>query len=60
MKVTELSKDQLTQLKERYYNDKHPEGVSYGELAIINQLVSDTDVIEAYEGVDFVEDDFFK
>lgn len=60
MKVTDLSKDQLTQLKQQYYNDQHPEGVSYGELAAIDQLVSDDEIKEAYEGVDFVTDDFYK
>lgn len=59
MKVTDLSKDQLTELKQRFYDDKHPEGVSYGELAAIDQLVSDDEIIAAYEGVDFVPDDFF-
>ena len=59
MTVQELNREQLTQLKQRYYDDRHTEGVSYGELAAIDKLVSDKEVIDAYDGVDFVEDDFF-
>ena len=58
MNVKELSRAQLLQLKANYYDDHHPEGVSYGELAEIDSLVSDEEVIEAYDGVNFVEDDF--
>lgn len=60
MRVDELNREQLIQLKQRYYDEQHTEGVSYGELAAIDELVSDQDVLEAYDGVDFVEDDFFK
>lgn len=59
MRADELNKEQLRQLKQRYYDEQHAEGVSYGELAAIDELVSDQEVIEAYDGVDFVEDDFF-
>ena len=63
MRADELNKEQLRQLKQRYYDEQHDEqhaeGVSYGELAAIDELVSDQEVIEAYDGVDFVEDDFF-
>ena len=41
MTVSELNREQLTQLKGRYYEDNHPEGVSYGELADIDNLVTD-------------------
>ena len=58
MNVRELSRDQLLQLKANYYEDRHPEGVSYGELASVDSLVSDKEVMEAYDGVDFVEEDF--
>ena len=59
MRADELNREQLIQPKQRYYDEKHPEGVSYGELAAIDELVSDKEVIEVYGGVDFVEDDFF-
>ena len=58
MKVTELSRDQLTELKERYYTERN-ENVSYGELANINELVTDAEIFKEYYFVDFVEDDFF-
>lgn len=58
MNVTELSRAQLLQLKANYYEDRHPDGVSYGELADVDSLVTDDEVIEAYSGVTFVEDDF--
>lgn len=61
MNIHELSKDQLTQVKQNYYTQKQAEkdkGVSYGELSMIDSLVSDSEVFEAYAAVDFVEDDF--
>lgn len=58
MKVTELARDQLTELKERYYMERN-DSVSYGELANIDELVTDAEIFEEYDYVDFVEDDFF-
>jgi len=58
MNVKELNRAQLLRLKANYYEEHHPEGVSHGELADIDNLVSDEEVVEAYDGVDFVEDDF--
>jgi len=58
MNIKELNRAQLLQLKADYYEEHHPEGVSYGELADIDNLVSDEEIVEAYDGVDFVEDDF--
>lgn len=58
MNVKELNRAQLLQLKANYYEDRHPEGVSYGELASVDELVSDEEVIDAYDGVNFVEEDF--
>lgn len=58
MTVYDLSRAQLIQLKAAYYDQQHPEGVSYGELAAVDDLVSDEEVIAAYDGVNFVEDDF--
>ena len=58
MTVKELNRAQLLQLKANYYEEHHPEGVSYGELANIDNLVGDEEIVGAYDGVDFVEDDF--
>ena len=58
MKVSELNRDQLTQLKARYYDDRHPDGISWGELANADDLVTDEEIIEAYTGVEFSPDDF--
>ena len=61
MDVTKLRRDQLTELKCNYYcHELHPdEGVSYGDLAEIDCLVSDDTIFEEYAGVDFSMDDFF-
>ena len=56
--VTELTRDQLTELKERYYIERN-ENVSYGELANIDELVTDAEIFEEYDYVNFVNDDFF-
>lgn len=55
--VKELSREQLTQLKQGYYMQLH-ETVSYSELAAIDELVSDEEMYEEYAGVEFVPDDF--
>ena len=59
MTVYELNRDQLEELKQRYYMDHVNEKPSYGELAEIDNLVSDEEVYEEYAGTDFVMDDFF-
>lgn len=59
MTVKELTRDELIELKQRYYTDKIDENPSYGELADIDALVSDEAVFEEYADVDFVKDDFF-
>ena len=58
MKVNELGRTQLIELKERYYISKN-ENVSYGELADIDNIITDKEIFEQYEGIEFVEDDFF-
>lgn len=58
MKVTELSREQLEELKSRYYMERN-ESVSYGELACIDELVTDEEIFKEYDYVDFVCDDFF-
>jgi hypothetical protein len=58
MKVTELNREQLTELKQRYYTEKN-ESVSYGELADIDSIVTDNEIFEEYNGIEFTEEDFF-
>ncbi len=62
MKVTELTRGELTELKTRYYSDlldQRGETPSYGELSAIDELVTDEEVYQEYADVDFVKDDFF-
>ena len=59
MKVYDLNRDQLIELKQHYYIDHIDENPSYGELAEIDDLVSDEEVYKEYAGTDFVVDDFF-
>lgn len=61
MTIRELTRDQLTQVKQTYYTQKQAkanEGVSYAELATINSIVTDAEIFEHYDGVEFVPDDF--
>ena len=62
MDVRDLTRDQLDELKQNMifqHCDDCDEGVSWGELANAGDLISDADVFERYEGVNFSEDDFF-
>lgn len=58
MTLKELNKNQIEQLKQRYYCDRN-ENVSYGELINIDELVSDEEIEEEYGATFFVEEDFF-
>lgn len=59
MKVTELTKDQLDELKQAYACKRNgEEGISYGEL-IEAELIPDEVIFEHYAGITFTEDDFF-
>lgn len=58
MKVKDLNREQLTELKQQYYSDNH-ESVSYFDLATIDDLVSDEEIEEEFEDVYFSSDDFF-
>ena len=51
MSVKDLTREQLIELKQRYYTD--------GELADIDNLVSDNEIFEEYGDITFVEEDFF-
>ena len=59
MTVNELTRDQLVELKGNYFTELHNGNVSYGELAIIDDLVSDETIFEEYGGYVFSNDDFF-
>lgn len=63
MKVQELNKEQLQQLKVRYLDEllQEEEGrnISYGEIANINEIVSDKIMFDLYGHITFVEEDFF-
>lgn len=59
MQVKELNKEQLTQLKINYYmlhNDLH---ISYSDILNIDELVTDEQVYNFYDGIVFVDDDFW-
>lgn len=58
MTVYELNRDQLIELKRNYYTQEYNDHPSYGELADIDNLVSDQEIYDAYDGTDFVPDDF--
>ena len=62
MTVMELNRDQLTELKQRMVDDEISEtegrSASYGELANA-ESIPDEKVFERYDGVEFVEEDFF-
>lgn len=63
MEVKELNRNQLRQLKSRWLIDKrwsNDESVYESELMDIDDVVSDEEMFEAYEGIYFVEDDFWK
>lgn len=60
MKVTELSRDQLVELKQNYLCHvlKNGQDVAYSEIAGNVSHVSDAEVFDYYAGVEFSEDDF--
>ena len=71
MNVTELSREQLTELKCNYLEQLADEGSfaevldvdynepSYSDLANADEIVPDDVIFWNYEGVCFVNDDFF-
>ena len=59
MSVEELPREALQELKQRYYAEKYDKDLSYGELADIDDIVSDEEVFDEYGGTSFTEDDFF-
>ena len=63
MNIKELTKGQKTELKQRYYDEKLQEKenrtMSYYEMMIIDDLVSDEEIENEYGYISFVNDDFF-
>ena len=59
MSVEELSREQLIELKQNYYCNVLNNNASYGELADIDNLVSDEEIFKEYGGIIFTNDDFF-
>jgi hypothetical protein len=57
MNIKQLNKEQLTELKQSYYTQKN-DNVSYYELSIINDIVSDEKIFKEYNHIEFTEDDF--
>lgn len=55
--VKELSREELIELKQNYYTNKN-KNVSWGELAEIDNLVSDEEIFKEYADTDFVDEDF--
>ena len=58
--VKELTRDQLVELKKNYLTqkmDENGEFPSYGELAEVDQTITDDEIFEEYEGIMFSDDD---
>lgn len=59
MSVWELNRARLIAVKQEYYIHEHEkEGTSWGELAAIDELVTDAKIFEVFEGMTFTQDDF--
>ena len=63
MGIRELTKDELTEVKQVYYgcliNEREHRDLSFKEYADINSIVSDEEIFEAYGHINFTEEDFF-
>lgn len=59
MKIDELLSSQKEELKQKYLAKKENRDLYYSELAQINLLVSDDEIINEYGFMDFGNDDFF-
>lgn len=61
MRLKELNDEQMLQLKQSILearNEARGEGTSYGELSMADNLVSDEDLADWYDGTEFSEGDF--
>lgn len=59
MTLKDLNREQKIQLKESILTERN-NNVSFGELIIADDLVTDEELENYYSGVNFVEEDFFK
>lgn len=63
MKIRELNRGQLIELKQSYLSDKmlreEDRTPSYGELADADELVSDEEIFAQHDDTSFSPDDFF-
>lgn len=59
MTVYQLNRDELVELKQRYYFQLHNKDISYDEQAFIDKLVTDEEIYEEYKNTIFSSDDFF-
>lgn len=71
MSVRELNREQKEALKQMYMIEKADKGEyqsafnvdwdnpSYGEMSSADEIVSDEEIYTEYEGIDFVDADFF-
>ena len=62
MTVRDLTREELQELKSRHYTEKldsRGESPSYAELASIDNLITDAEIMAAYAGTNFVKADFF-
>lgn len=61
--VSHLSKDEMTELKQRYLDnhllETEDRTASYGELSCADDIVPDSLIAEAYGHYVFTENDFF-
>ena len=58
MTVYELNKDELIELKQRYYIQNNTV-CSYNDLSSVDTLVKDKEIFEEYNNVTFTKDDFW-
>lgn len=58
MTVKQLNRDQLVSLKQQMLCDRDS-NVSYGELAIADDLITDAEVFAEFSGTEFTDEDFF-
>ena len=59
MTVFDLTRDEKRELKSRYLAEKEEKDLSYGELANIDLLVTDSEIEDVYCDTYFSPDDFF-
>lgn len=62
MTVRELKRQQLQELKCKYYDDilreNEERGISYGEMAEIDDIISNEKIFEEFAGYCFTDEDF--